>query len=165
MDYKVIPNFLNKEEFFLLQKEVIEKVPLFYQNSMAYKSDTSSFYFSTLLYDEFRKPNISPEHFKIITPLFYHGKVQFPFHCKVNCFVKQEKHIFTEPHIDTDVPHNVLLHSINSNNGYTILDPKDKNIKVPSIANQALFFNGNIEHQAVTQTDENVRFNININFH
>ena len=73
--------------------------------------------------------------------------------------------IKTTPHNDQSYPHRVLLYSINTNNGCTVLDPEGENIKIPSVANQALFFDGSIKHQAVTQTDENVRFNININFH
>ena len=99
-----------------------------------------------------------------MTPLLYKGSIREVLRVQVNCFVKQPKPIFTGIHTDDERNHNVLLYSVNTNNGYTILDPNGKNIKVPSVANQALFFDGAIEHRAVTQTDTNVRFNININF-
>lgn len=162
MNYKVIPNFLLKDEHELISN-YISNLDFYYQKRVANIEDTSSFFFSNCLYD-IRKSKLNFEYFKIIVPLLYNAKIQIPWRIQVNCFIKQSKPIFTQPHVDNDNPHNVLLYSVNTNNGYTILDPKGKNIKVPSVANQALFFDGSIEHQAVTQTDENVRFNINVNF-
>lgn len=163
MNYKIIPNFLIKEEHEFISDYVFN-LDFYYQKYVGQIGDTSTFFFSNCLYDFDKKPKLKPKSFAVIIPLFYKAKIHHPYRVQVNCFIKQPTPIFTEIHTDRDIPHNVLLYTVNSNNGYTILDPNGENIKIPSVANQALFFDGSIEHQAVTQTDENVRFNININF-
>ena len=163
MNYKIIPNFLSEEE----HKEIfdrIQRLDFYYQKTIAERTDNSGFFFCNKLYDAVIKRDLDPTYLPIITPLLYKGLLREIYRVQVNCFIKQSKPIFTGIHTDDPRSHNVLLYFVNTNNGYTILDPNGKNIKVPSVANQALFFDGKIEHQAVTQTDENVRFNININF-
>ncbi len=164
MNYKIIKNFLSQEEHNEIS-HCVNNLDFYYQKHVGKIGDNSTFFFSNMIYEPYKKPDLASKNWKIVIPLFYKGGIKNPYRVQVNCFIKQPIPIFTQIHTDQDRPHNVLLYAINSNNGYTILDPKGKNIKIPSIANQALFFEGNIEHQAVTQTDENVRFNININFH
>ena len=165
MNYKIVENFLPKEDhdkiidlFFGTQK-LMQYV---YSDYVGSPQDNSTFYFVNRMFP-FRK-GIDPNFFKLITPLLYHSNITTPFRVQVNCFIKQPQNILTTPHVDNPNPHNVFLYAVNTNNGYTILDPKGENIKIPSIANQALFFDGLIEHQAVTQTDENIRVNVNINY-
>ena len=167
MDYKIVPNFLPKSIFDSFTNFFFEK-PLFsyvYLNRVGTPNDESGgFFFTQNLYEGTNITNTTPHFFYVSTPLLYHANITTPIRVKANLFVKQPHHIFTEPHYDYNEPHKVLLYSLNTNNGFTVLDPEDKNIKIPSIANQALFFDGSIKHQAVTQTDENVRINININY-
>ena len=56
--------------------------------------------------------------------------------------------------------HITLVYSVNTNNGYT--EFQDGTI-IPSIANQLLIFDGNMEHRSVSQTDIKNRMNLNIN--
>jgi len=165
MNYKIVPNFLSKEQHEFIRDKVMYETPLYYQANVAKTGDNSTFFFCEKLYCTEIKKIIDPKHFKIIIPLLYKAGIQLPYRLQINCYIKQPNHIFTEPHTDDPRPHNVLLYALNTNNGFTVLDPKGKNVKIPSVANQALFFDGKIEHQAVTQTDENVRYNINVNFH
>ena len=169
MDYKVISNFLPKEIFnsftnFFLEERLMSYS---YVDYMSDKTDSSGFFFTNELLPNLESknpPNFSPYFFFLSSPLFYHARIINPLRFKINCFIKQPQHIFSSPHIDRETPHKVLLYSVNTNNGFTVLDPKGQKIKIPSIANQALFFDGTIEHQAATQTDEKVRINININY-
>ena len=165
MDYKIIPNFLPEKYFKYIFTTLLKDglIPLFYRDTIASSSDTSGFFFSNLVSVE-NNIQCSNSYYKIILPLLHHINPKYVYRTQINCFIKNPNPIFSSPHIDRETPHNVCLYSINTNNGYTILDPKGQKIKVPSKANQALFFNGLIEHQAVTQTDENVRINVNINF-
>jgi len=52
---------------------------------------------------------------------------------------------------------------MNTCNGYTILDKKEK-IKITSEENKILLFNSQIEHAAVSQTDVDRRIIINFNY-
>jgi len=164
MDYQIIENFLppdlhnNYLKFFFEDEAML----FHYRGSIADKDDTSAFYFNRLL--QAFNQIYDPLYFQLTVPLLYHGHVFNPQRSIVNCYIKQSTPVETGIHTDHSFDHHVLLYSVNTNNGYTVLDPNGKNIKVPSVANQAVFFDGNIEHMAVTQTDENVRININITF-
>ena len=57
--------------------------------------------------------------------------------------------------------HKVCLLSINTNDGYTEFE---NGTKFTSIENQAIVFDGGTPHRSVTQTDQNMRVNINLNF-
>ena len=57
--------------------------------------------------------------------------------------------------------HKVLLLNLNDNNGYTEFE---NDHKVMSKANEAVIFDGNIKHRSVSQTDEDLRININLNY-
>ena len=164
MNYEIIENFLpkplwnNYNNFFFRDEEML----FHYRGSVADKDDTTAFYFNRLL--QAFNQIYDPIYFKLAVPLLYHGNIFNPQRSIVNCYIKQSTPIKTGIHTDHSFDHKVLLYAINTNNGYTVLDPKGKNIKLPSIANQAVIFDGGIEHMAVTQTDENVRININITF-
>ena len=164
MNYKIVPNFLPPNDFDFIHNYTINILKYKYNPVIGLIDDTSGFYFANMLYYFPNNSNPDPEFFKVATPLLYHGNLSNIYRFQVNCFIKQPNHIFTAPHHDQSFPHKVLLYSVNTNNGYTVLDPNGKNLKIPSVANQAIFFDGDIEHQAVTQTDENVRVNININY-
>ena len=166
MNYQVISNFLPEKDFLYLYNFIFkgDKMHWYYVPYIADISDSTNFYFQNDVFprqiEELRVEFILP-----IFPILYHANISQAtslIRIKYNCFIKQPTHIKTGTHIDYNFPHQVLLYSVNSNNGYTILDPRGKNIKIPSVANQALIFDGLIEHQAVTQTDENIRVNINI---
>ena len=165
MKYKVIPNFLPLNTYKWYYNYFFERKEMtyHYEDRIGSHNDTSGFYFTKEVY-QYNSDIFDKSVFKLSTPLLYVGSILDPIRIKVNCFIKQPTHIKTDIHIDHAFQHQTLLYSINTNNGYTILDPKGENIKIPSIANQALIFDGLIEHQAVTQTDENVRINININY-
>lgn len=164
MDYKVIPNFLPPQIHNNLSYLFLESVefPFYYMNGVATREDKSSFYFVNRIFQEGKV--LDDMFWEVSLPILYHAKITTPLRVQVNCFIKQPENIKTSIHTDLTKPHRVFLYSINTNNGYTILDPKGEKIKIPSVANQALEFDGLIEHQAVTQTDENVRINININY-
>lgn len=165
LDYKVIPNFLPKEiyQFYWDYFFNLKLMDYRYMDAIGTLEDKSGFFFSKNLFEK-QKNIFDKELFLISTPLFFYAKITYPTRVKVNCFVKQSNHIYSSPHRDQDFPHKTLLYSVNTNNGFTVLDPNGENLKIPSVANQALFFDGGIEHQAVTQTDENIRVNININY-
>ena len=79
---------------------------------------------------------------------------------KCNLYTKKEKQIPNAFHLDFEMPHTVLLYSVNTNNGYTMFKSGEK---IYSKQNQLIIFDGLLEHCSVAQTDEKIRVNININ--
>jgi hypothetical protein len=166
MDYKVIKNFIPKNHFIPIYEYLTtSRSPMEwkYNEDVGNEGDNSTFLFFKGIYP-FEEEHIKDGHFKIIVPLLFYSNIYTPTRIRINCFPKTPTPVKTEPHNDQEYPHRVLLYSINTNNGCTVLDPEGENIKIPSVANQALFFDGSIKHQAITQTDTNIRVNININY-
>ena len=54
-----------------------------------------------------------------------------------------------------------MLYNLNTNNGFTSFED---GTEICSKENQVILFNGEIKHRSVSQTDERVRININIDY-
>tara|TARA_R110000796_G_scaffold232987_1_gene351458 strand:- start:425 stop:931 length:507 start_codon:yes stop_codon:yes gene_type:complete len=165
MNYRLVENFLpprdhQKIQNFFLKDPDGRGMRWAYNLNVAKEGDNETFLFANKLWPP--PYDFQPEYFLTLIPILYYSNISNIIRIKANCYVKQPIKIKTGIHTDFDIPHKVLLYSINTNNGSTILDPEGENIEIPSKANQALFFEGNIPHQAITQTDMNLRINLNI---
>ena len=80
---------------------------------------------------------------------------------KLNVYVNQKDQIKHGFHHDQEFPHQVALYNINTNNGYTELETGEK---IVSKANELILFNGKIKHRSVSQNNEQLRYNINMNY-
>lgn len=87
------------------------------------------------------------------------------YRIKANLYTNQGNQIEYGKHIDilTDEFFWTAIYNVNTCNGYTVFDDKDKNIneKLLSVKNQLILFDGRIQHYAVTQDDTNERIVIN----
>ena len=105
--------------------------------------------------------------FPLVHPLLGRLKFNELIRIKINCYPRKEKHYqhgfhFDHPAETTDVStYKIAIYSVNTNNGYTIFKNGDK---IESKENRMVFFDGSLEHASVTQTDENLRININITY-
>lgn len=162
--YTVIDNFLSEKEHEKLHSLLISgNFPYYYQNSVSYASEYDpNYYFEHMIYK-----NKSPWSwfFGDVGEIFVQ-KLQLTelIRMKVNCFPREQTNIHHGFHKDMYGKHYVALYYVNTNNGYTILDLNDEKIKIESVANRMVIFDGNISHSAVSQTDEKIRVNVNINF-
>lgn len=157
---KIYENFLEKNLFAEIQKIIFNSdFAWYYNKNTAFENDNSNFYFYHIL---FLENQIRSTFFnKILIPLISKIEMKQLIRAKLNCYTKQNKHIYTAFHKDFPDYHNVALFSINTNNGFTYFKNKTK---INSKENVLLLFNGNMEHCSVNQTDENLRINININY-
>lgn len=159
--FKVIDNYLPKDDFRILQEIVFSnKLPWYFHENCTYKDQKDNyFYFSHILFEN-KKP--SSQYFevfweKLINKLNPQGLAR----AKLNCYPRTkelENHI---SHKDFDYPNKVLLFSLNSCDGYTRLEEGEM---VKSVENRALFFNGQTLHNSTSCTNQKCRFNININY-
>jgi hypothetical protein len=159
---KIVDNFLPIENLNFLQNLLMEdqKIPYFYNDSVAVENDKQSFYFSHMVY-ELTSSNallfndIYKNLIEKIPDLFTLKRI------KLNLYPSTENLIAHNSHVDYKVPHKGLLFSLNTCNGYTMLED---GTKIDSIENRALFFDPSKPHSSTNCTNEKARFNININY-
>ena len=157
---KVINNFLNKN----IHKKIKDLLfsgnfPWYYNDFVAGKLDNKNFFFThTLIREEKTNSGYCDFFLKPILEKISYKKL---IRAKINCYTKSQKKIKSAFHVDQVNNHTVLLYNVNTNNGYTLF--KKNNKKIYSLENSLIIFNGNKEHCSVSQTDEKLRINININ--
>ena len=153
-------SFLEENYFKEMQTHLFSNdFPWYFHNSVAYEGE-KDFVFAHILY--YDKPN--SDYYKLIVlPILDKLKVKEDklIRAKVNGYTRNDTPIKHELHIDFKKQHEVCLLGMNTNNGYTEFEDGKK---FQSIENSAIIFNGKIKHRSVTQTDERLRVNININY-
>ena len=160
--YKIIDNFLDKVSFKHIKETILsENFQWFLSKKIALKNEKNkdnAIYFYHLIYkDNAVYSNI----IKIIAPLIKKLDVKALIRIKANLYPNQNKFITHTPHRDYAYNHKGAIFSINTNNGYTLLENK---IKIKSVANRLLLFNPSKKHSSTSCTDKRRRVNINFNF-
>ena len=157
---KIIDNFIDNADIVNdIQSTLLgNNFPYFYNNHISEPGDNSDFLFGHML---FHDEDVKSNYFnKILSPILGRLNFNYLIRAKINCYTKKEKHIETGMHVDMNEKHLVALYSVNTNNGYTLFED---GTRVKSIANQMAIFDGRLKHCSVSQTDKNLRLNININ--
>lgn len=156
---KIIENFIdNKNIVNDIQSTLLSNTfPYFYNDHTSKPNDKSDFLFGHMLfYDE----DVQSSYYnKILSPILGRLNYDYLLRAKINCYTKKDTHIETGMHVDMEDNHFVALYSVNTNNGYTLFED---GTKVQSVANQLVIFDGQLKHCSVSQTDKNLRININI---
>ena len=156
---RTIDNFLENNTFLNIKQLLLSAdFPYFYNSTVASKEDISDFYFNHVFY--FNNQQHSLLFPNVVLPIIEKYGFKKLLRAKCNLYTKKEKQIPTDFHIDSEKPHTVLLYSVNTNNGYTLFKSGEK---IYSKENQLIIFNGLLEHCSVSQTDEKIRVNVNIN--
>lgn len=159
--YKVIDNFLPKENFNILKTLMLSKnFPWYYFPNITFPKTSKGnlFYMQHLFFE--KEPN-SAFYSIIKENLLNFIDIKSLIRVKGNFYPNQNIKDIDEMHVDYTFKHKGAIFSINTNNGGTLL--KDKT-KIDSVENRILFFDPSIEHDSENCTDEKVRINININY-
>lgn len=162
MKYKIIENFLSKGDHINLKRTLTtRKFPWGYIDAIGDLKDNERFHFSHMFYWKTPDGGVKSDYYYLIEPLLQKLEYQKLIRVKGNLMVREPENHLCSKHLDFHQPHTVCLYYVNTNNGFTVLDDK---VKVPSIENTAVIFDGMIPHQAASQTDSKIRLNININY-
>ena len=157
-DIQVIDNFLDKNIHKNIKDVFLSRTfPWYFLNGVTFENDNDFFFVHDFYWD---KQVLSNYFHDLILPIIGQIKFNNIVRIKANCYTKNNKkqeHLY---HTDFDFNHNVMLYSINSNNGYTEFKTGEK---ILSTENRLIIFPGNLEHKSVTQTNTPLRVNININ--
>ena len=165
LNFKVIPNFLEKKDFYRFQEDIFNiYIPWFYRNSQTLDSKDNSEdigYFSLNFFNDASKDFTQFDYFlnKIYTKLGCNALIQ----SRANLILKQCKNTELFFHTDYSFKCYTSIFYMNTNNGGTILDENQK-IKVDSVENTMLIFDSQIRHALLPQSDIKRRIVININY-
>lgn len=165
MYYEVIDNYLNNDDLNKLENFVWSMdMPWYYSEKYIENGDPNKFFFVHLLLNAKTKETsfIMNDYAK---PIFDKLNPKNLRRAQVNCYPKRETHTVSESHTDffnVDFKFKSAIFYINTNNGATILHHKDGDIRVNSVKNRILIFDGHTRHRVITQTDTNLRLNINM---
>lgn len=173
MNYQVIDNFLQEENFLNLKNTLFPSDISNPSNSFAWNyqkgivrdpdlgptgyEEYDWMYVHSLKSSDFNKVS---KYFYICTPIFERLEHKTILDVRANLLVTTPKHIHHEDHVDRQTPHKVAIFYVTTNNGYTILENVGR---IDCVENRLLIFDGSISHHSVTSTDE-VRSVININY-
>jgi hypothetical protein len=154
---KVIEEFLPKEEFNTLQKDLLSnEFPWYYLPCVVTGDDRFQFVHQYFIQDNWLSDN------KLIMPILKKLNPLTLVSLKINCQPKTEKIIYNKPHVDFPVSSGKMktaIYYINSNDGKSIIGSEE----ICSVANKMVIFDTSITHQGTTSTDDR-RVVMNINY-
>jgi len=162
MSYKIRDNFLPEIYLKSLKELVFNEdgiFPWFWALTLNPRQIDKSYdtYFYHTLYDN----TINSPHYEVFEPILKLLEVKSLIRLKVNCYPWQENLVEHTKHIDYDFDHKGAILSLNTCNGYTILNDGKR---IDSIENRLLEFNPREMHASTNTSNAKARINININY-
>ena len=155
----IIKNFLSEEDFSFLKNNITSVEFPFYLQKGIVDNDDGEFYMCHRIYED-GKP-LSDIYDWMRSKILPKLEVQIVLRSKINLYSSTE--IQKEHDFHTDYPFKckTALLSINTCNGYTVLED---GTKLDSIENQMVIFDANKPHASASCTDENWRMNLVLNY-
>lgn len=162
---KIIKNFLSEKDFFHIKNIITgSEFPWYRQKGIAELdlNNNAECYFTHIFYVNYE---INSQYFNDLSPLINKlidsVKGETLIRMKANFYLRTEKIVEHDFHVDFNFDHKTAVYSINTNNGYTKFEDGSK---APSIENQIVKFNGGKKHKSTSCTDIFGRINIGINY-
>ena len=157
-EYKVIDNFLPEDMFSYINSELSSNMlPWKWLSTVAFEDgETSNGYMTALLYDR----NIMHESFEIFSGLIKKLEIKACIRVKLNLYTRTDYLVHHDDHIDYPFSHKGGLFSLNTCDGFTVIDGKE----IPSVANRMILFDPSIPHHSTNCTNDTHRMNINFNY-
>ena len=160
---KVIDNFLNDDEFNIIQQYFINDSFTWHLNdSIANKRQGIDQYQFTHTFFDISKPSLQ-NYSSFLQPLLLKLKPQYIFRIKANLRPRTTQGVLSDYHVDMSLNQQTAIYYLNTNNGYTKFQENDYD-DVPSVANRLLTFSGQLKHCGCSATDSNYRIVLNINY-
>jgi len=160
VDYEVKDNYFEPSYFLDMQRTFMSpKIPWSFEakTNNNHPVDDNEFYFHSLVY--MTEPCLM--EYEMFLPLWNLFQIRSLMRIKANCYPSKENRVVHSPHVDQDFSHKGAIISINSCDGYTILED---GTKIESVANRVLFFDPGRSHSSTNCTNAKARFNINVNW-
>tara|TARA_B110000503_G_C6990966_1_gene347312 strand:+ start:144 stop:623 length:480 start_codon:yes stop_codon:yes gene_type:complete len=156
---KVVNNFLEKEEFSILQKNILGTTFPWYYNDIKTLPGDKSFQF---VHNFFWNDTILSPSWNNIAPILNKLNAKKIIRVKANLTPKKEKFFKSIMHIDTEIKKSkTAVFYCNTNNGFTEFDD---GISISSEENKIVIFDSQKLHCGGDCTDSNIRVVINFNY-
>jgi len=161
--YKVIDNFLEKEEWEMINHMCCGGDGFFcwyVQKSIANEEYTNPlhYYFTHTFYNH---NNSQSEKIEVLRPLIDRIKSKSLIRIKANLYPRTEIVDIHDPHVDYDYKHKGAVYMVNDNDGFTTMHDGHR---VESVANRIVFFDPNKLHNSSSCTNQKYRVTINFNY-
>ena len=160
---KIIENFLDEEEFKILQQYLTNDsftwtlLPSIANN----KQGLDQYQFVHTFFD-ISKPSLQI-YSNFLTPLFSKLQAKYILRVKANLRPRTTQGVLSDYHTDLDLNQQTAIYYLNTNNGYTKFQQNGLQ-DVHSVANRLVTFYGGLKHAGASCTDENTRIVLNINY-
>ena len=169
MEYEVIDNFLEPENFKILTDDILcinsgfSVFPWYAQEGVTVTdgSRNKNNDHWNLIHSFYQNYEIQSGFFKHLSDVIDKLQIKSLIRIKANLYPKTDKIIEHDFHADFDFSHKSGLYSLNTNNGCTIMEDGEK---IESVANRMIIFDASKLHKSTTCTDENFRANIVFNY-
>ena len=164
MSIEIFDNYLNEEDFIKIKNIFIdnEKFPWHYTPGIAYPDEikqVDKFQFFNLMYRN--DIGIKSSYYPDLMPLLNKINPKEILRVKANLGTRTPVHVEGGMHTDSKMKHTTAIFYLNTNNGYTKFE---NGTFVESVANRLVVFNSDLLHSGFSQTDENIRCVINLNY-
>ena len=166
MEYEVIDNFLEPENFKILTDDILSTnsgfsvFPWYAQQGVTVTDGRNNDHWN-LIHSFYQNYEIQSGFFKHLSDVIDKLQIKSLIRIKANLYPKTDKIIEHDFHADFDFSHKSGLYSLNTNNGCTIMEDGEK---IESVANRMIIFDASKLHKSTTCTDENFRANIVFNY-
>ena len=166
MEYEVIDNFLEPENFKILTDDILcinsgfSVFPWYAQEGVTVTDGRNTDHWN-LIHSFYQNYEIQSGFFKHLLVVIDKLQIKSLIRIKANLYPKTDKLIEHDFHIDYEYPHKSGLYSLNTNNGCTIMEDGER---IESVANRMILFDASKPHKSTTCTDEDFRANINLNY-
>jgi hypothetical protein len=160
MEYKIVDNFLSKEDFRNIKTRMVEssQFPWYYSNVIAEEDDGINYQFVHPFYDFW---NWVGDDVWVIKPLLDKIDPKAWIRIKANLTTKSSEIKEQGWHIDYNFPCTTAIFYVNDNDGYTVFED---GTRVESKANRFVEFDSHYAHSGTSHTDEKTRVLINMNY-
>ena len=169
MEYEVIDNFLEPENFKKLTDSMLSTnsgfsvFPWYAQEGVTVTDDSRNKNNNhwNLIHSFYQNYEIQSGFFQQLLVVIDKLQIKSLIRIKANLYPKTDKIIKHDFNADFDFSHKSGLYSLNTNNGFTIMEDGEK---IESVANRMIIFDASKLHKSTTCTDENFRANIVFNY-
>ena len=162
MDYEIIDNALNQEDFNRIKNAMMSNQwPWYYSEDVALPNEKAGYAYFIHHFFYFKSPIPMLPYYQTIVPIINVLEPVALIRAKANLFPKTQEIYEFEMHRDNHFAHKGAILYINTNNGYTKLSD---GTKIESVENRLFLFDSSQLHCSSTCSDQLSRVNININY-